>query len=74
MSKLLYADKVWKRTINFFDIKRGSWIQIRKILFDATQIMLERTMHLAIILLLVKHWFQDHWTDVKHDAKAQTVN
>ena len=45
-SKLLYADKVWRRTINFFDIKRGSWIQIRKILSDTTLITLEKTMYL----------------------------
>ena len=43
-----------------------------QILSDTTQIMLERTMYLAIILLVVKYWFLNHWTDVKHDAKART--
>ena len=35
-------------------------MQIRKILSDTALIMLERTMHLAIILLLVKSRFQNH--------------
>ena len=47
---VIYADKVWRRTINYFDIKRGSWIHIRKILSDTTLIMLERTMYLAMSL------------------------
>ena len=33
---------------------------VRKILFDTTLIMLERTVHLAIISLLVKGRFQNH--------------
>ena len=74
MSKLLYADKVWRRTTNFFDIKRGSWIQIRKILSDKALIMLERTMYLAIILLFVKYKFQNHWSHGKHNTKVKTVN
>ena len=39
-------------------------------------IMLERTMHLAIILLLVKCRFQNHWSDGKRNAKVnrQQVN
>ena len=73
MSKLLYADKVWRWTINFFDIIRDSWIEIRKILSDTTLIKLERTMYLAIILL-VKYRFQNHWSDGKHNDKVQTVN
>ena len=40
--------------------QEGSGIQIRKILSDTTLIMLERTMHLVIILLLVKCRFQNH--------------
>ena len=35
-------------------------MQIRKILSDTTLIMLERTMLLAIILLLGKYKFQNH--------------
>ena len=54
----------------FFYIKRGSWIEIRKILPDTTLIMLERTMCLAIILLLWKYWFQNHWSDGKHKPKV----
>ena len=51
-----------------FDIKRDSSIQIRKILYDTTLIMLERAMYLAIILLLVKYRFQNHLSDGKHNA------
>ena len=58
----------------FFNIKRSSWIQIRKILSDTILIMLERTMHLAIILLLVQYRFQNHLSDGKHDAKVRTEN
>ena len=36
-------------------------------------IMLERTIYLAIILLLVKYRFQNHWYDGKHNAKIKTV-
>ena len=54
--------------------QEGSWIQIRKILSETTLIILERTMHLAIILLLVKCRFQNHWSNGKHNAKVQTVN
>ena len=43
-------------------------------LSDITPIMLERTMYLAIILLLVKYRFENHWSDGKHNAKVQTVN
>ena len=57
-----------------FDIKRDSSIQIRKILYDTTLIMLERAMYLAIILLLVKYRFQNHWSGGKHNAKVRTVN
>ena len=45
-----------------------------QILSDTTLIMLERTMYLAIILLLVKYIFQNHWYDGKHNAKVWTVN
>ena len=39
-----------------------------------TLIMLERTMHLATILLLVKCRFQKHLSNAKHSAKVPTVN
>ena len=42
--------------------------------YSTTQIMLDRTMYLAIILLLVKYRFQNHWSDGKHNAKVHTVN
>ena len=51
-----------KTNYKFFDINSGFWIQIRKILSDATLIMLESTMYLAVILLLVKYRFQNHWS------------
>ena len=63
-----------KKNYTSFRCQEGSWIQIRKILSDTTLIMLERTMYLAIILLLVKYRFQNHWSDGKHNAKVQTVN
>ena len=53
----------------FFDIKRGS-----EGLSATALIMLERTMFLAIILLLVKYRFQNHWPGGKHNAKVRTVN
>ena len=43
-------------------------------LSDATLIMLERTMYLAVILLLVKYRFQHHWSGGKHNAEVLTVN
>ena len=58
---------------SFFDINRVSWIQIRK-MSDTTLIMLERTMYLAIILLLVKYRFQNPWSDGEPNAKVRTVN
>ena len=45
-----------------------------KILSDTILIMLERTMYLAIILLLVKYRFQNHWSDGKHNDKVRPVN
>ena len=57
-----------------FRCQEGSWIQIHRILSDTTVIMLERTMNLAIILLLVKCRFQNHWSNGKHDANVWTVN
>ena len=57
-----------KKNYTSFRCQEGSWIQIRKILSDTTLIMLERTMYLAIILLLVKYRFQNHWSDGKHNA------
>ena len=53
--------------------QEGSWIQIRKILSETTLIMLERTTH-SVIMLLVKCRFQNHWSNGKHNAKVQTVN
>ena len=53
------------------NVKNGSWIHIRKILSDVTLIMLERTMYLAIILLLVQYRFQNYWSDSKHNAKRK---
>ena len=41
---------------------------------DTTLIMLERTMYLAIILLLVRDKFQIHQSVSKHSAKVRTVN
>ena len=41
-------------------------------IIDTTLIMLERTMYLAM-LLLVKYRFQNHWSDGKHNAKVRTV-
>ena len=63
-----------KKNYTSFRCQEGSWIQIRKILSDTTLIMLERTMYLAIILLLVQYRFQNHWSDGKHNAKVWTVN
>ena len=58
-----YQEELW------FNIKGGSWINIRKILSDATLFILERTMYLTIILLLVQYRFQNHWSDVKRNPK-----
>ena len=46
----------------------------QNIIWYNTIIMLGRTIYLAIILLLVKYRFQNHWSDGKHNAKVQTVN
>ena len=37
---------------------------------DTTLIILERTMYLAIILLLVRYRYQSHWPDGKYNAKV----
>ena len=63
-----------KKNYTSFRWQEGSWIQIRKILPDATLIMLERTMHLTIILLFMKCRSQNHWANGKHNAKVWTVN
>ena len=42
---------------------------MREILSDTTPIMLERTMYLAIILLLVQYRFQNYWSDGKHNSE-----
>ena len=62
------------KNYKFFLYQGGSWIQICKILSDTTLIILDRTMYLAIISLLVKYRFQNHWSDGKHNAKVWTVN
>ena len=64
----------YEETLDFFDIKRGSWRQIRNIISNTTLIMLERTMYLAITLLLVKHRFQNHWSYDMYTVKVRTVN
>ena len=70
---MLYADKVWRRTIHLLDVKRVPEYKYPKY-YDITLIMLERTMHLATVLLLVKCKFQNHWSNGKHNAKVGTVN
>ena len=60
-SKLLYADKVWRKTIIYL-ISRGvpEYKYAKHYLMQPTLIMLERTMYVAIVLLLIKHRFQNH--------------
>ena len=48
-----------KKNYTFFRCQEGSEYKYAKYC-DTTLIMLERTMHLAIILLLEKCEFQDH--------------
>ena len=62
-----------KKSYELFYIKKGYWIYIRKILPDATLIMLEKTMDLATILL-VQYRFLNHWSIDKHNAKVWEVN
>ena len=57
----------YEKELNFYNFKRGSWINIRKILSYTILIILEGTMYLAII-------FQNHWFDGKHNAKLRIVN
>ena len=61
-----------KKNYTSFRCEEDFRIQIRKILSDTALIMLERTLHLAIILLLVKRRFQNHWSNGKHNVS--TVN
>ena len=63
-----------KKNYTSFRCEEDFRIQIRKILSDTTLIMLERTMYLAITLLLVRYRCQSHWSDGKHNAKVPTVN
>ena len=63
-----------KKNYTSFRCQEGSWIQIRKILSDTALIMLERTMYLAMILLLMQYKFQNYWSNGKHNAKVQTVS
>ena len=46
---------------------------MRKILSHTTLVMLERTMYLAMIML-VKYRFQNPLSDGTHNAKVPTVN
>ena len=64
------------KNYNFFLIPKEvpEYIYLRKILSDTTLIMLERTMYLAIILLLVQYRFQNHWYDGRHNGKLRTEN
>ena len=57
----------YEEELNFYNIKRGSSIHIRKILSDTILIMLEGTMYLVIII-------QNHWFDGEHNAKLRIVN
>ena len=44
-------------------------------LIQHTLIILEKTMYLAIILLLlVQYRFQNHWSDSNHNATVRTLN
>ena len=65
-----------KKNYTFFLISRGVPEYIMQNISDgdATLIMLERTMYLAIILLLVQYRFENHWYDGKHNAKVRTLN
>ena len=63
-----------KKNYISFRSQQDFWIQMRKILSDTTLIMLERTMHLAIILLLVKCRLQNHGSNGKRNAKVWAVN
>ena len=63
-----------KKNYISFRCQEGSWIQICKILSDTVLIMLETTMHLAMILLLMKCRFQNHWSNGKDNAKVWAVN
>ena len=58
-------------------MKRGSWIQIPTqniIWYNTNYVRKNIYLYLAIILLLVKYRFQNHWSAGKHNAKARTVN
>ena len=57
-----------KNTIHLLDVKRVPEYKYAKY-YDTTLIMLERTMHLAILLLLVKWIFQNHLSNGKRNAK-----
>ena len=62
-----------KKNYIFLDVRRVPKYKYAKY-YDTTRIMLERTMHLPIILLLVKCRFQNHWSNGKHNAEVGTVN
>ena len=66
----------YEEKLKTFLISKGvpEYKYLRKILSDTTLITLERTTYLAMILLLVKYRFQNHWSDDEHNAKVQTVN
>ena len=71
-SKLLYADKVW-RIINFFNIKRGSWIYIytKYYLILYTNYVGKNVFSYNNVVSAVAI---DHWSDGKHNTKVRTVN
>ena len=62
-----------KKNYTSLDVKRVLEYKYAKY-YDTTLIMLERTMYLAIILLLVQYRLQNHWSDGRHNAKLRTVN
>ena len=63
-----------KKNYTFLDVKRVPEYKYARVLSDTAITMLERTMFWAIILLIVKCRFQNHWSNGKHNAKVQTVN
>ena len=57
-----------KKNYNFFKYQEG-FLNTQNIVWYNSNTMLETTMYLAIILLLVQHRVQNHWSDGKHNAK-----
>ena len=67
--QIKYEEELW-----FFLISRGVPECIYAKYLIQHLIMLERTIYLAIILLLLQNRSQNHWSDGKHNAKVRTVN